>query len=98
MPLLNSLIRALNPLHGAPETTRQAFVSWYLQAKIPQIRYVAFLTMALYLIYAAIEQNVASALAVADTVYVLDRGRVVHHSPAATLRDDAARRVALLGV
>lgn len=60
LPLLNSLIRALNPLHGVPETTRQAFVSWYLQAKIPQIRYVAFLTMALYLIYAAIEQNVAS--------------------------------------
>ena len=45
-----------------------------------------------------VEQNVASALAVADSVYVLDRGRVVHHGPAATLRDDAARRVALLGV
>ena len=40
----------------------------------------------------------ASALAVADSVYVLDRGRVVHHGPAAALRDDAARRVALLGV
>jgi len=45
-----------------------------------------------------VEQNVASALAVADSVYVLDRGRVVHHGPAATLRDDASRRVALLGV
>jgi len=45
-----------------------------------------------------VEQNVASALAVADSVYVLDRGRVVHHGPAATLRDDAPRRVALLGV
>ena len=45
-----------------------------------------------------VEQNVASALAVADSVYVLDRGRVVHHGPAAALRDDAARRVALLGV
>ena len=45
-----------------------------------------------------VEQNVASALAVADSVYVLDRGRVVHHGPAAALRDDATRRVALLGV
>ena len=45
-----------------------------------------------------VEQNVASALAVADSVYVLDRGRVVHRGPAAALRDDAARRVALLGV
>ena len=45
-----------------------------------------------------VEQNVASALAVADSVYVLDRGRVVHHGSAAALRDDAARRIALLGV
>ena len=45
-----------------------------------------------------VEQNVASALAVADSVYVLDRGHVVHHGPAAALRDDATRRVALLGV
>ena len=45
-----------------------------------------------------VEQNVASALAVADSVYVLDRGRVVHQGPAAALRDDAARRVALVGV
>ena len=58
MPLFNALLRALDPLHGVPEATRQAFACWYLQAKIPQIRYVAFLTTALYLIYAAIEQNV----------------------------------------
>jgi len=45
-----------------------------------------------------VEQNVASALAVADSVYVLDRGRVVHHGEAAALRDDAVRRVELLGV
>ena len=45
-----------------------------------------------------VEQNVASALAVADRVYVLDRGRVVHQGPAAALRDDAARRLSLLGV
>ena len=44
-----------------------------------------------------VEQNVASALAVADTVYVLDRGRVVHRGPAAALRDDGARRAELLG-
>jgi diguanylate cyclase (GGDEF)-like protein len=58
VPLFNALQRALDPLHGVPEATRQAFACWYLQAKIPQIRYVAFLTTALYLIYAAIEQNV----------------------------------------
>ena len=58
MPLFNALLRALDPLHGVPEATRQAFECWYLQAKIPQIRYVAFLTTALYLICAAIEQNV----------------------------------------
>jgi branched-chain amino acid transport system ATP-binding protein len=45
-----------------------------------------------------VEQNVASALAVADTVYVLERGRVVHRGPAAALRDDGARRAELLGV
>ena len=45
-----------------------------------------------------VEQNVASALAVADTVYVLERGRVVHQGAAGVLRDDAARRTALLGV
>ncbi len=45
-----------------------------------------------------VEQNVASALAVADSVYVLDRGRVVHSGRAAALRDDGARRAELLGV
>ena len=44
-----------------------------------------------------VEQNVESALAVADTVYVLDRGRVVHLGAASDLRDDTPRRVALLG-
>ncbi|WP_322981152.1 GGDEF domain-containing protein [Pseudomonas sp. C11] len=58
MPLFNALLRALDPLYGVPEATRQAFACWYLQAKIPQIRYVAFLTTGLYLIYAVIEQNV----------------------------------------
>jgi len=45
-----------------------------------------------------VEQNVESALAVADTVYVLDRGRVVHHGAAGDLRANAPRRAALLGV
>ena len=44
-----------------------------------------------------VEQNVQSALAVADTVYVLDRGRVVHRGAAGGLRDDPSRRVELLG-
>jgi diguanylate cyclase (GGDEF)-like protein len=60
VPLFNALARSLDPLHGVQAATRQAFDHWYRQAKIPQIRYVAFLTMALYLIYAAIEQNVTS--------------------------------------
>ncbi len=44
-----------------------------------------------------VEQNVQSALGVADRVYVLDRGRVVHEGPARALRDDPVRRTALLG-
>ena len=44
-----------------------------------------------------VEQNVELALAVADRVYVLDLGRVVHEGPAAELRDDPARRAQLLG-
>ena len=45
-----------------------------------------------------VEQNVQSALAVADRVYVLDRGRVVHEGGARKLLDDGDRRAALLGV
>ena len=52
-------MRALDPLHGVPDSTRQEFACWYRQSRLPQIRYVAFLTMVLYLVYAAIEQNVA---------------------------------------
>ncbi|MEP6941312.1 MAG: ABC transporter ATP-binding protein [Betaproteobacteria bacterium] len=44
-----------------------------------------------------VEQNAELALAVADRVYVLDLGRVVHQGPAAELRDDAALRQRLLG-
>lgn len=57
--LINTLTRILDPLSGIPETAREEFVTWYRQAKAPQIRYVAFLTTLLYLIYAAIEQDVA---------------------------------------
>ena len=45
-----------------------------------------------------VEQNVQSALAVADRVYVLDRGRIVHEGGADALLDDGARRAELLGV
>lgn len=58
--MINALLRLLDPLHGLPEATRQAFDDWYRQAKTLQIRSVAFLTMVLYLIYAAIEWNVAT--------------------------------------
>jgi branched-chain amino acid transport system ATP-binding protein len=44
-----------------------------------------------------VEQNVETALEVADRVYVLDRGTLVHSGPAAQLRDDAALRLRLLG-
>lgn len=45
-----------------------------------------------------VEQNVMTALDVADRVYVLAAGAVVHEGPAAVLRDDAAARRRLLGV
>ncbi len=45
-----------------------------------------------------VEQNVQSALAVADRAYVMNLGSIVHQGPAAQLRDDAALRLKLLGV
>ena len=45
-----------------------------------------------------VEQNVATALAVADRCYVMDRGRIVHEGPARTLAGDAALRTRLLGI
>jgi len=45
-----------------------------------------------------VEQNVQSALAVADRAYVLDHGCVVHEGPAAALLHDGALRSRLLGV
>jgi len=45
-----------------------------------------------------VEQNVQSALAVADRVYVMDHGGIVHEGPARALLDDAAQRLRLLGV
>ena len=44
-----------------------------------------------------VEQNVQTALDVADQAYVLDRGRVAYAGPAAALRDDAALRRRVLG-
>ena len=45
-----------------------------------------------------VEQNPLTALAVADRVYVMDRGRIVHQGPAAALAADAALRARLLAV
>ena len=45
-----------------------------------------------------VEQNVPSALEVADRVYVMDLGRIVHHGPAADLRREPRLRERLLGV
>jgi len=44
-----------------------------------------------------VEQNVATALEVADRVCVLDRGTVAFSGPAAALRDDPALRLRLVG-
>lgn len=45
-----------------------------------------------------VEQNPMSALGVADRVYVMDHGRIVHHGPAFELRDDDALREKLIGI
>ena len=45
-----------------------------------------------------VEQNVQSALAVADRAYVMNLGVIVHHGPARDLIDNAAERERLLGV
>jgi branched-chain amino acid transport system ATP-binding protein len=45
-----------------------------------------------------VEQNVQSALAVADRTYVMNMGQIVHEGPAAELRNNAALRRQLLGV
>lgn len=45
-----------------------------------------------------VEQNVQSALAVADRVYVMNLGKVIHEGPAADVRNDPLLRQQLLGV
>ena len=45
-----------------------------------------------------VEQNVKSALAVADRAYVMNLGSIVYEGPAAALRDDPALRRKWLGV
>ncbi|MEP6791961.1 MAG: ABC transporter ATP-binding protein [Ramlibacter sp.] len=45
-----------------------------------------------------VEQNVQSALEVADRCYVMNLGTIVHEGPAAQLREDATLRRQLLGV
>jgi len=45
-----------------------------------------------------VEQNVASALAVADRACVMHQGRIVHEGSAVALREDAALQRQLLGI
>jgi branched-chain amino acid transport system ATP-binding protein len=45
-----------------------------------------------------VEQNAPTALSIADRVYVMDKGRVVHEGTAAGLLADASLRTRLLGV
>ncbi|KAF1071794.1 MAG: Diguanylate cyclase DosC [Pseudomonas citronellolis] len=57
MTLFRTVFETLDPLYGMPDRQRQDFKQWYRQAKLPQIRYVALLTLLLYLLYAALEQD-----------------------------------------
>jgi len=45
-----------------------------------------------------VEQNALSALEVADRVYIMDHGRIVHQGTAAELRENNGLRVRLLGI
>ena len=45
-----------------------------------------------------VEQNVQSALSVADRVYVMNLGKIIHEGPAADVRNDTVLRQQLLGV
>lgn len=45
-----------------------------------------------------VEQNARIALEVSDRVYVMDRGRIAHAGPAASLLDDAGLAHRLLGI
>ena len=45
-----------------------------------------------------VEQNALSALEVADRLYVMDHGTIVHHGRSAQLREDAGLRERLIGV
>jgi branched-chain amino acid transport system ATP-binding protein len=45
-----------------------------------------------------VDQNVRTVLDIADRVYVMQLGRIVHAGPAAALRDDAPARRGLLGI
>ncbi|MEP3112200.1 ABC transporter ATP-binding protein [Nisaea sp.] len=45
-----------------------------------------------------VEQNALSILDVADRVYVMDHGRIIHQGPAVELRDDTGLRAKLLGI
>ena len=45
-----------------------------------------------------VEQNPLAALSVADRVYVMDKGRIIHEGGAQALLDDAPLRTRLLGV
>ncbi|MBI1942601.1 MAG: ABC transporter ATP-binding protein [Betaproteobacteria bacterium] len=45
-----------------------------------------------------VEQNPLAALSAADRVYVMDKGRIVHHGAARGLLENSAMRTRLLGV
>lgn len=60
MSYLNGLQALLDPLHGVPPSVRNEYAGWNRRSKVAQIRYVAFLTLGLYLLYAAIEYHLSA--------------------------------------
>lgn len=59
MKSLDFFRRSFDPLYGTSASFKEEFALWYHRTKLPQIRLIALLTMALYLLYAWMEQGVA---------------------------------------
>ncbi len=51
--------RYLDPLADESDSIRENFASWYAQAKVPQIRYIALLTALLYILFGLVEWRIA---------------------------------------
>ncbi len=70
MSFVHRLQNHIDPLKGESLQTKKAFQHWYNEAKVSQIRYISFLTAALYLLYARLDQSVAPAQVQATMVII----------------------------